>query len=95
VISPTQGPQLDNTQHSQEKDIHVSGGIRTRNPSKRAFLDLRLRPRGQWDRHFKNYTYIYYLFIINDNTLTSVVPILGKKNLGWYRRVVYFLSAKC
>ena len=27
------------------------GGIRTHNPSKRAAADLRLRPRGHWDRH--------------------------------------------
>jgi len=27
---------LDNTQHSQETDVHAAGGIRTRNPSKRA-----------------------------------------------------------
>ena len=27
------------------------GGIRTRNPSKRAAADIRLRPLGRWDRH--------------------------------------------
>jgi len=26
------------------------GGIRNRNPSQQAAADLRLRPRGQWDR---------------------------------------------
>jgi hypothetical protein len=30
----------DKTQHSQETDIHVPGGIRTRNSSKRAAADL-------------------------------------------------------
>ena len=40
----------DNTQHSQETDIHAPGGIRTHNPSKRAAGDPRLRPRGHWDR---------------------------------------------
>ena len=41
----------DNTQHSQETDIHVPGGIRTRNPSKRAAAaDTRLKPRGHRDR---------------------------------------------
>jgi hypothetical protein len=39
-----------NTQHSQETDIHASGGIRTRNPSKRAAADPRLGRRGHWDR---------------------------------------------
>jgi hypothetical protein len=32
VISPTQRPLPDNTQHSQEKDIHAPSGIRTCNP---------------------------------------------------------------
>jgi len=39
---------LHNTQNSQEKDIHVSGGIRTRNPSKSTAADPRLRSRGHW-----------------------------------------------
>ena len=46
----TQRPLPDNTQHSQQTDTHASGGIRTRNPSKRAAADPRLRPRGHWDR---------------------------------------------
>ena len=50
VIGPTQRPLPDNTQHSQQTDIHVPGGIRTRNPSKRAAADPRLRPCGPWDR---------------------------------------------
>ena len=36
-----------NTQ--QEIDIHVPGGIRTRNPSKRAAADQRFTSRGHWD----------------------------------------------
>jgi hypothetical protein len=32
--------------HSQETDIHTPGGIRTRNPNKRAAADPHLRPRG-------------------------------------------------
>ena len=36
----------DNTQHSQDKDIHETGGIRTHNTSKQAATDQRLRPRG-------------------------------------------------
>jgi hypothetical protein len=37
-------PLSDNT-HVQETDINDPGGIWTRNPSKRATADLRLRPR--------------------------------------------------
>jgi hypothetical protein len=43
-------PLPDNTQHSQETDIHALGGIRTHNPSNRAAVDPRLRPRDHWDR---------------------------------------------
>ena len=50
VISPSQRPLPDNTQHSQQTDIHAPGGIRTHNLSRRAAADLRLRPRGHWDR---------------------------------------------
>ena len=46
----TQRPLPNNTRHSQETNIHVPGGIRTRSPSKRAAADARLRPRGLWDR---------------------------------------------
>jgi len=34
VISPVQRLLPDNTQHSQETDIHAPGGIQTHNPSK-------------------------------------------------------------
>ena len=40
----------DNTQHSQETDIHASGGIRTHNSNTREAPDPRLRPRGRRDR---------------------------------------------
>jgi hypothetical protein len=50
VISPSQRPLPDNTQHSQKTDSHALGGIRTHSSSKRAAVDRRLRPRGYWDR---------------------------------------------
>ena len=50
VINPSQRPLPDNTQHSQQTNIHASGGIRTHNLSRRAAEDLCLRPRGHWDR---------------------------------------------
>jgi len=40
----------NNTQHSQQIDILTPGRIRTRNPSKRAAADPRLRSRGHWVR---------------------------------------------
>jgi hypothetical protein len=50
VISSSQRPLPYNTQQSQETYIHALGGIRTHDPSKRAAIDPRLRPRGHWDR---------------------------------------------
>ena len=50
MISPSQR-QPDNTQHSQQTNIHAPGGIPTHDRSRRAAVDLRLRPRGYWDRH--------------------------------------------
>ena len=38
------------TQNSQHTNVHVPSGIRTHNLSRRAAADLRLRPRGHWDR---------------------------------------------
>jgi len=45
-IGPSQRPLPDTTQHSQETDINAPGGIRTRNPGKRAAADPRIKPRG-------------------------------------------------
>ena len=50
MINPSQRPLPDRTQHSQQTDINASGGIRTHNLSRRAAADLRLGPRGRWDR---------------------------------------------
>jgi len=44
------------THISHKRDIHAPGRIRTRNPSKRATADPRLRPRGQLDRLSKYYS---------------------------------------
>ena len=50
VISSSQRPLPDNTQHSQQTNIHAPGGIRTHDLSRRAAADLRFRPRGHRDR---------------------------------------------
>ena len=50
MISPTQRLLPDNTQHTQETNVHAPGGIQTHNPSRQAAADPRLRPRGQRDR---------------------------------------------
>jgi len=50
LISSSQRPLPDNTQHSQQTDIHAPDGIQTHNPSSRVAADLRIRRRGHWDR---------------------------------------------
>ena len=50
VISPSQRTLPDKTQHSQQINVHASGGIRIHNLSSRAAAKLRLRLRGHWDR---------------------------------------------
>jgi len=45
---------LDNTQHSQETDIHAPSGIPTYNSSMLAATDPLLRPRDHWDRGTHN-----------------------------------------
>ena len=63
VISSSQRPLPDNTQHSQQTSIPPSGGIRTHNIRRRAAADLRLRSRGHLDRqHFTVLVIIYRRF---------------------------------
>ena len=52
VISSSQRSPPDNTQHSQQTNIHASGGIRIHNFSRRAAADLSLRPLDHWDRQW-------------------------------------------
>jgi len=51
VISSSQRTLPHNTQHLQQTNIHAPGGIRAHDLSRLAAADLRLRPRGCWDRH--------------------------------------------
>ena len=50
-IGPSQGPLPEDTQHSQDTDIHFVSWIRTRHPSKRAAADSRLL--ATWDTEHK------------------------------------------
>jgi hypothetical protein len=49
------GHYLQNTQQMQETNIHALIGIRIRDPSNRAAVDLSLRPHGRWDRHILHF----------------------------------------
>jgi hypothetical protein len=50
VISSSQRPLNDKTQHTQQTIIHAAGGFRTDHRSVRAAVELRLRQRGHSDR---------------------------------------------
>jgi len=50
VISLSHTLLTDNTQQSQQTDIHALGGIRNHKPRKRKASEQRLKPRGNWDR---------------------------------------------
>jgi hypothetical protein len=80
VISPSQRPLPDNTQHSQQTDIHAPGWIRTHDPSKRAAEDPRLRPHGHLlkGRKWKKPTECLYIARSKNisTTIRVVVPVL-------------------
>ena len=59
MISPSQRPLPDNTQHSQQTNINAPGGIRTHDRSSRTAVDLRLRPPGYCARR-QNIGRVYY-----------------------------------
>jgi hypothetical protein len=58
MISPTQRPLPDNTQHSQQTDIHAPGETRNHNLSRRAAADL--RPRSHWYRPMWCVVWLYF-----------------------------------
>jgi len=64
VISPTQRPLPNNTQHLQETNIHAEGGIRTRDSSMRPAADPCLRQRGHWDRQLTDHAAFYCLITL-------------------------------
>ena len=50
AIGPSQRILPDNSQDSQQTDVHILWEIRTRNSNKREAADSSLRSRGHWDR---------------------------------------------
>ena len=88
VISSQQRPLPDNTQHSQQTNLHASGGIRTHNPSRREAADLRLRPRGHWEQQKKFLRRklsvhlsgkVSRLYIIHDGSNTDIFSVVMYK----------------
>ena len=74
VISLSQRPLPDSTQHSQQTDIHAPGGFRTHNLSRQAATDPRLRPSGHWDRQ----RLVLYMLKIRGNVILHIAKTTGE-----------------
>jgi hypothetical protein len=71
----------DNT-HNRQTNIHVPGGIRAHNLSRRAAEDLRLRPRGHWDRHdICNEDKIYSSILFRNDVSYMIQPVARSRQL--------------
>ena len=80
VISSSQRLLPENTQYSQETDIHACGGIRTHNPSRRAAADPCLRPRGHWDCRI---LLVEKKTIYLCDILSGATDVQNKKKISW------------
>ena len=77
---------MHNMLHSQQTNIHAPGGIRTHNPTKRAAVDLRLRPLGHRNRRKMKYSEQFFCARVNNFSLTnngtlSNRPLIARFNL--------------
>ena len=84
VNSPTKRPVPDNTQHSQQTHIHAPGGIRTRNPNKRAAADPCLTLRNQWDQHQINTILKFIQHKENESKLRLPFTVFNCETHGEY-----------
>jgi len=73
---PSQTPLPGNTWHSQDTDFHTLGWIRTRNPSKRAAADTRLRPRGHRDRPLRVILTTFYMYFLSHTIFVCSVRLV-------------------
>ena len=89
MISSSQRPLPDNTQHSQQANIHAPGGIRNHDLSRRAAADLRLRPRGYWDRQFVGILLIIFDEHWHNNTFSNV------SISSWHNTMQIDMSSAC
>ena len=99
-IGPSHRPLPQNTQHSQETDIHAPGGIRTNNTNKRSAADPRLRPLCHWDQQHSmclSKIIISILYLLNKSQWSNIA-VLGvdscKINVHWTRMRRNFLHDK-
>jgi hypothetical protein len=81
VISPSQRPLPDNTQHSHQTNFDASFGIRTHNLSRRAAVDLRLRPRSRRDWSLFH-SISYKLFRMGRGSSVGITNLYGLDGPG-------------
>jgi hypothetical protein len=79
VISPSQRPHLQNTQQTQETNIHVISWIRTCDSITRAAGDLHLRLHGHWDR-LDEYVYVYFPVALWPNAGHDLLVLEGSRS---------------
>ena len=85
-ISSSQRPPADNTQHSQQTNIHAPLGIRTHILSRWEAADLRLKPRDPWDRQFDNVLHQIYCLRLSSTDISQRDPtVFACKTNTWYR----------
>jgi hypothetical protein len=77
VISPSQSPLPDNKQHTQQTNIQDPGEIRPHVRSRQAAVDLRLGPRGHWDRPFNVIDTSKAFLAVSLNTVEMQLKING------------------
>ena len=87
----------DNT---QQTNINAPGGIRTHDLSSRAAVDLRLRPRGHWDRHHLGIPRDIYRGCYSWSQLPiylySIKSVFGRYVLECFKSLISFgLLLKC
>ena len=79
VISQTQRPLPDNTQHSQQTDRHSPGGIRTPQSQQASGRRPHLRPNEHWNgllTYSFVYVFIYFTYLITLNNLFILAYLL-------------------
>ena len=70
-------------------NIHASGGIRTRNRSKRSATDPRLRPLGHWDR--PNCATVYPRIRTRNPSKRATLWLRLKRRSNWKRQKIFFI----
>jgi hypothetical protein len=93
MINSSQRPLRENTQQSQQTNIHAPGGIQTNDLSRRSAADLRLRPRGHLDRHI--FHVHFNIIMSSDSRLLKCYLLIGFKTETLYTFSVSPMSTRC